>query len=475
MLETILLALILILLVYIIWGKKRNRTSENLDSDVRLEMEILRNENSQLKKGQQTHQEQRDQIIRLQTEKQNMTEQYQLLNDQCTHKNGELQKKEQELITLRASHQQISFEKDNLKTQVAQERESINVTKVQLEKEFQLLANKVLETNSERFAANNKASLDAILKPLRDHIDLFKGKVEEVYDKESKQRFSLEQEVKKLMELNQRISLDAQNLTHALKGESKVQGNWGEMILESILEKSGLRKGQEYFMEHVLRDSEGKKLRNDQGNSMRPDAVIVYPDQRKVIVDSKVSLNAYIRYCETDDPKQQQNELDLHVAAIKQHVISLSKKSYDDYPEALDFVMMFIPNEPAYMAAMKHELQLWQFAYDKRVLILSPTNLITALKLVSDLWKREHQNINALEIAERGGKLYDKFVGFVENLQKVEKSLNQAQGSFGDAFKQLYTGKDNLVKQAEKLKELGVKNKKQIPEKYTNDETPILP
>ncbi|MDC1105583.1 DNA recombination protein RmuC [Prolixibacteraceae bacterium] len=475
MLETILLALIIVLLIFIILRKKQVNAPSSLNEETRIELELLRNENIQFKNQQQTLQTQRDQLIRLQTEKQNLLVQQQQLQDQITLKQSNIENKDQELSSLRSSLHQLTFERDNLETQVAQERESIEATKCQLEKEFQLLANRVLETNSERFVATNKASLDAILKPLRDNIDLFKGKVEEVYDKESKQRFSLEQEVKKLMELNQRISTDAQNLTHALKGESKVQGNWGEMILESILEKSGLRKGQEYLMEHVLRDSEGKKLRNEQGNSMRPDAVILYPDQRQVIVDSKVSLNAYIRYCDADDPSLQQNELNLHVAAIKQHVTSLSKKSYDDYPEALDFVMMFIPNEPAYMAAMRHDAQLWQYAYEKRILILSPTNLITALKLVSDLWKREHQNINALEIAERGGKLYDKFVGFVENLQKVEKNLNQAQGSFNDAFKQLYTGKDNLIRQTEKLKELGVKNKKKFPEKYTNEDFPSLP
>ncbi|MCT4672004.1 MAG: DNA recombination protein RmuC [Prolixibacteraceae bacterium] len=472
MTEVIFLSIIVALLLYLVFSKKKLGATTSDSSQV--EIELLQSENESLKSDISHYKSFEREAIEQKADKKNLERNILEKGEEIKDLHHKIEEKENQFRQLLQQKQYLEASNEKLREKISEHESELLSTKRELQKEFELLATKILDNKSERFIETNKSSLESILNPLKDHLQQFKGKVEEVYDKESQQRFSLEKEVKKLMELNHRISQDAQNLTHALKGESKVQGNWGEMILESILEKSGLRKGEEYFMEYVLRDQEGKRLRNEQGNSMRPDAVIVYPDQRKVIVDSKVSLNAYIRYCDCDNPEQQNRELNDHVTAIKNHVISLSKKSYDDYPDALDFVMMFIPNEPAYMAAIKHEPHLWQFAYDKRILILSPTNLITALKLVADLWKREHQNLNAIEIAERGGKLYDKFVGFIDNLQKVDKGLTQAQNSFQDAFKQLHTGKDNLVRQAEKLKDLGVKNRKKIPAQLISEESDSL-
>lgn len=330
--------------------------------------------------------------------------------------------------------------------------------------EFKNLANEILEDKSQRFTQRNKENLEALLKPLDENIREFKKTVTEVYDKESKERFSLGNEVKKLADLNQQMSEEARNLTKALKGDSKTQGDWGEMILESILEKSGLRKDEEYFIQKELKDEEGKPLRSSSENKkMRPDAVIKYPDNRTVIIDSKVSLNAFTRYINAPDPEVQQKELDAHVAAIKNHIITLSAKGYDDYEQSLDFVMMFIPSEPAYIAAMQGDKDLWSFAYDKRILLMNPTNLITSLKLISDLWKREYQNRNALAIAERGALLYDKFAGFVDNMTDIGKKLEQATESYSSAFKQLATGRGNLMRQAEELKELGIKPRKSLP------------
>ena len=330
--------------------------------------------------------------------------------------------------------------------------------------EFKNLANESLEDNSQRFTPRNKENLEALLKPLDENIREFKKTVTEVYDKESKERFSLGNEVKKLADLNQQMSEEARNLTKALKGDSKTQGDWGEMILESILEKSGLRKDEEYFIQKELKDEEGKPLRSSSENKkMRPDAVIKYPDNRTVIIDSKVSLNAFTRYINAPDPEVQQKELDAHVAAIKNHIITLSAKGYDDYERSLDFVMMFIPSEPAYIAAMQGDKDLWSFAYDKRILLMNPTNLITSLKLISDLWKREYQNRNALAIAERGALLYDKFAGFVDNMKDIGKKLNQATESYTAAFGQLATGRGNLMRQAEELRELGIKPRKSLP------------
>ncbi|MEO7177198.1 MAG: DNA recombination protein RmuC [Saprospiraceae bacterium] len=329
--------------------------------------------------------------------------------------------------------------------------------------EFENIANKILENKSEKFTALNKENLNSILEPLGKNISEFKSKVDEVYQLESKERFSLGERVKELSALNQVISEETKNLTRALKGESKTQGRWGEMILESILEKSGLIKGREYFMEHELMNEDGKAMKSEsEGKKMRPDAVIKYPDNRSVIIDAKVSLNAFTRYIEATDPDEQKMELKAHITAIKSHIMALSAKGYDDYDNALDFVMLFIPIEPAYNEALKGDPELWHFAYEKRILLLSPTNLIISLKLIVDLWKREYQNQNAKAIAERGAKLYDKFVSFIENLEGVGKSIDGAKSKYDDAFKQLSTGNDNLIVQATKLRQLGIKNKKKL-------------
>lgn len=333
--------------------------------------------------------------------------------------------------------------------------------------EFENIANRILETKTEKFTELNKANLNLILEPLGKNITDFKTKVEEVYQKESEQRFSLGERVKELAELNRKISEEANNLTRALKSESKTQGGWGEMILENILERSGLVKNREYFMEYQLYDEQGNPLRSEsEDKKMRPDAVIKYPDNRHVIIDSKVSLNAFTRCIDATDDAIRMNELNEHVASIKRHINILSAKGYDDYSKTLDFVMMFIPSEPAYIAALQADPELWNYAYDKRILLLSPTNLITSLKLIADLWKREYQNLNANEIAERGAKLYDKFVGFISNLQDVGDHLQKAQNKYCEAYKQLSTGNDNLVVQATKLKDLGLKTKKSLPEEF---------
>ena len=357
-----------------------------------------------------------------------------------------------------------------LEDKLATQKEEMEAMGKKFNTEFENIANKIFETKSEKFTKLNSDSLKNILEPLGENIKDFKDKVEDVYNKESKERFSLGVEVKKLADKSDKISQDAINLTNALKGEAKTQGNWGEMILESILEKSGLRKDEEYFMEHQLLDDDGKPLRSDsEGKKMRPDAVIKYPDNRNVIIDSKVSLNAFTRYIASNDVVEQKNELEAHISAIKAHIVSLSNKGYDDYDKALDFVMMFIPSEPAYISAMQGDPDLWNYAYNKRILLMNPTNLITSLKLIVDLWKREYQNQNAIAIADRGAKLFDKFVGFVENLDKIGKHIGNAQTSYDEAYKQLSEGNDNLVLQATKLKKLGVKNKKELSKALESD------
>lgn len=343
-----------------------------------------------------------------------------------------------------------------------QQSELIN-TREQLNKDFQILANQILEEKSSRFTDINRLNMESILKPLGEKLTEFKTKVEETYDKESKQRFSLEERIRELVVLNHQISEDANNLTKALKGNNKIQGNWGEMILESILEKSGLKKGEEYFSQDMLTDENGQKILNSENKALQPDIVILYPGGRKIVIDSKVSLNGYIRYVEADTDEMRIIAEKEHIISIKKHIDELSSKAYQDYIESLDFVMMFIPNEPAYILAMQLDSGLWDYAYRKRILLISPTNLIASLKVVADLWKREAQSRNAQEIAKRGAVLYDKFAGFVETLQEIGKNIDRTQKSYDKAFIQLKDGNGNLIRQAEMLKELGIKPQKELP------------
>lgn len=362
------------------------------------------------------------------------------------------------LATERATRDALREKLDTQKKEIEEMGKKFNT-------EFENIANRILETKTEKFTKLNKENLHAILEPLGKNIEDFKKTVNETYVKESRERFSLGEKVKELALLNHQISEEAKNLTRALKGEAKTQGCWGEMILETILEKSGLRKDEEYFMEHQLLDEKGNPLRSDsEGKKMRPDAVIKYPDNRSVIIDSKVSLIAFTRYSDSTDPSDQKLFLSEHVASVKAHIEELNFRGYDDYDKALDFVMMFIPSEPAYIAAMQGDHELWNYAYKKRILLLNPTNLITSLKLIADLWKREYHNRNAQLIADRGARLYDKFSLFVENMKDIGKHIDKAKEAYSESFSQLSTGKDNLVLQATKLKSLGIKNKKELPE-----------
>jgi len=387
------------------------------------------------------------------------------LRKELTEKTAECNDVNKLLATTTANNRALQEKLETQKVEIEELGKKFNL-------EFENIANKILETKSEKFTEQNKSNLKDILDPLGRNIEEFKKVVNEVYTTESKERFSLGEKVKELAELNQQISREARNLTQALKGEAKTQGRWGEMILESILEKSGLRKDEEYFMEYQLTDAQGKALLSDsEGKKMRPDAVIRYPDNRNVIIDSKVSLNAFTRYLDSTDAEEQKKELAAHVAAVKNHIVTLSNRGYDDFDRSLDFVMMFIPSEPAYIAALQGDPDIWSFAYDKRILLLNPTNLITSLKLIVDLWKREKHNRNAQEIAERGAKMYDKFVGFVSNLEDIGKNLTRAQAAYADSYKQLTSGNDNLVAQATKMRNLGLKAKKSFSDELVLNAT----
>lgn len=329
--------------------------------------------------------------------------------------------------------------------------------------EFENIANRLLEAKSEKFTAANRENIENILLPLKNDIDSFKLKVEETYDKESKERFSLQNEVKNLIEQTDKVSNEANNLAVALKGQAKTQGMWGEMILERILEINGLVRGREYDVQHSIKNSDG--------DQQFLDVIVHLPDNRKLIIDSKVTLNAYNRYCASETEADRALHLKDHIQALTTHIDQLSRKKYSEMEESPDFVMLFVSIEPAYLTAIQNDSQLWARAYAKKILLISPTNLMAAVKLVSDLWKRDNQSKNALEIAQQGEKLYDKFVGFLNSMDDVGSHIIKTQDAFNKALGQLKQGRGNLIRQAEKLKELGVKSQKSLPSSMMNYDT----
>lgn len=330
---------------------------------------------------------------------------------------------------------------------------------------FELIANRIVEHQSKALREEHSRELTTLLAPLKTDLQMFKSRIEECYSQEAKERYSLGERIKELIEANQSIGRQAQELSTALRGNTKIQGDWGELVLETILEKSGLRKDIEFKVQ-LTRDETNRTLRNEAGRFIRPDVVVYYPDRGCMIIDSKVSLSSFTQMVNANSEDEREQFSKLHLESVSRHINELSNKNYQDYvgdSNRLDFVMMFIPNEGAFSAAMQSDPNLWQKAYDKRVIITSPAQLIGALRLVAHLWRHDRQTKNALEIAERSGRLYDKFVSFVDDMQRIEKALLSANTSFEDAMKKIRDGRGNLISLAEKIKELGVKTSKQLP------------
>jgi len=372
----------------------------------------------------------------------------------------QIKEREAEIIHLTRDLAVATTNHTNLKEKLEEQKNEISNLQDRFRIEFKNLANEILEEKSKKFTEQNRTNLDQLLKPLGEKIQDFEKKVGDVYDKEAQQRFSLKEEVKRLAELNKKMAEDAENLTRALKGDSKSQGNWGEMILESILERSGLAKDREYVVQ--------PSFQGDDGRRMQPDVVVSYPGNRSVIIDAKVSLTAYERLVDASSPDLREKYLKEHLTSIRNHVAELSNKNYLDIyqVQSLDFIMMFLPVEPAYLVAIKEDPEIWNYAYDRRILLISPTNLLAALKMIASLWRQEYQNKNALEIARQSGDLLDKFYALLSDLNDIGSRLKLTKKSYDDAINKLSEGKGNLIRRAQRIEELGAKTKKNLPDNF---------
>ena len=356
--------------------------------------------------------------------------------------------------------QDVTLEKERKAT--AEKLELLERNRDALKQEFENLANRIFEQKSERFSQQTRTSLDTLLNPFRDQLQDFRKRVEDVYTTETKDRQALRSEIKSLQDLNRQITEEAANLTRALKGDKKIQGNWGELILERVLEKSGLRKGVEYDTQGCYRDADGQLL--------RPDVVVHLPDQRNLIIDSKVSLLAYQQWVTEEDEAEKENHLKAHVEAVRQHIRGLSEKDYSQLNglHSPDFVLLFMPIEPAFVAAFQYDENLFAEAFEKKIIVVTPTTLLATLRTIENIWRYERQSQNARKIADRASAVYDKLRVFVESMEKMGGQLQTVQTTYDGAMNTLTRGRGNLISQASKFVELGVRVKKELPRTITD-------
>lgn len=399
-------------------------------------------------------------------EKLRIADQQALKNEIAARKQLELTAKSylEKISILEHSHrEQMSQANEHFRIKEDQSKKLYEEQQRLSEERFKTLANEVLHNHAITLRQQNESKLTEILTPLRENIEQFKKSITDCYSAEARERFSLEEKIKELISTNQSIGQEAKELSSALRGNSKTQGDWGELVLETILEKSGLTKGIEFTVQDC-KIMDNVSARNENGHTLRPDVVIHYPDGKAMIIDSKVSLKSFVAYVNSESIEEKERYGHEHLASIRRHIDELNDKRYQDFlvKNRTDFVMMFIPNEAAYMAAMQLDNSLWQKAYDKRVIIVSPTHLVSALRLIAQLWRHDRQTQNAIEIAEMSGKMYDKFVSFIDDMSKIDKALSSANSAYSSAMNKLCNGTGNLVSRAEKLREMGVKASKRL-------------
>lgn len=356
---------------------------------------------------------------------------------------------------------ELTVKLQNQSTLYEQQKTDLELMTEKLKKDFSLLANAILDEKTQKFTESQEKEMNSLLEPLKNNLSEFKLQVEKTYKTENDDRISLREQVKHMMTLNETMSKETKSLTAALSGNTKKQGDWGERVLESILEYSGLQKGIHYFTQETSN--------NEEGGKMRPDVLVKYPDNRAIVIDSKVSLSHYDQLCREENPDTQVLLVKSLLQSLRNHIDGLSSKNYTNVTNSLDMVIMFMPVEAAYITALQNDPDLQQYAYRKNVLLISPANLLMAMKLIYDMWNRDSINKNAEAVAEKAGKLYDKLVGFVENFEKIGKAIGSLQNVYSESHKQLVTGRGNVIIQAEQMKQLKIKSTKALPAQTLNE------
>lgn len=432
---SILLLIVGLILGYAI-GHFRNKSSQPLSKE---EAEALQQEREQALRA----------ISRLEERNERLDAEVSEVKNNYLKEQDRANEAEKENVRLKSIN-------DNLKERLGEQKEEMENLQERFKDEFENLANKILEEKSQKFTEQNKEKLDQLLKPLGEKMEEFKKKVEETHKEDIEGRSSLKQHLEHLKEMNQQMAQEAKDLTRALKGDSKTQGSWGEVILQRILEKSGLTKGREYEIQENHRSEDGRNL--------YPDVVVYLPDDKRLVIDSKVSLTAYEEFSSTEVESERQQALKQHLSSLRSHVKGLSSKNYEQLHggNSPDFVLMFVPIESAFGVALQYDSSLYYDAFEKNIVIVSPSTLLATLATIDSVWKQEYQNKNAQKIAERGGKLYDKFVLFVESLEEIGMRIRQSQESYDQAMNRLKTGRGDLIGQADKLRKLGANNSKKL-------------
>ncbi len=426
-------------------------------------------------------------------------EDFKRLQDENVELKISLGKAEERAINLHQEKENISLllreEQDRLIAELAEERELHNETKQQLERshafftaqkeqleqqkveveqtrryfqrEFENVANKILEEKTQKFTESNRSNMDLLLNPLKENIKAFEEKVDKVYKDESNERFTLKGTIDELIKQTKIIQDDATNLTKALKGDTKMQGNWGEVILDRVLEASGLKEGESY-----TKQGKNMNLTDEAGNRFQPDVIVHLPENKHLIIDSKVSLIAYERLVNSITGEEREKYILQHVKSVKDHISGLSSKSYQNISglSSPEFVLLFVPIESSFSIAIQHDLELFEFAWKKRVVLVTPSTLLATLKTIASVWKQEQQTRNAIDIATKAGALYDKFVGFTEDMKKIGQHLDRSKEVYNDAYSKLTTGSGNLASRAETLRKLGAKNSKQLDAKLLSED-----
>lgn len=403
-----------------------------------------------------------DQINSLKVESARLTERIKLFEDDKLSLQSDLDREREKSEKLTSENSTLKSDFNNLQTKLSEQKSEIENLQEKFTKEFENLANRIFEEKGSKFSEQNKEKLNEILNPLKEKISDFEKKVEETSKESIKGNASLREQLQMLKEMNQQITQEAKNLTTALKGQSKTQGNWGEFILESILEKSGLVKNREYVVQESLTTESGKRF--------QPDVIVNLPENKSIIIDSKVSLVAYERFVSSEDENQKALALREHINSIRSHIKSLSGKNYQNLYqlESLDFVLMFMPIEPAFALAVQSDPSIFTDAFEQNIVIVSPSTLLATLRTISSIWRQENQNRNALEIARQSGEMLDKFTAFVDDLISVGKGLISAKDNYDKAMNKLTEGRGNLVSRTEKIKKLGAKASKSLPQSILN-------